>query len=405
MKKVCILLLCLCLCACAKEPETVVNEEPVRLTIYYGTIHNTPMMNALVKDYEEQFGVEIQWIPADNGIADLKKMFALEEIPDMFSIGQYDLPAWRDYLYNLSEESWTVDLYEDAYQAASVDGDLVAWPHVMEANGIVYNKKLFRQAGIEKIPETLEELRAVCEKLEQAGIQSFGESWAEFGYLSHMLASPFMYEEDVEAVSEEMISGEKSFADLEYIDEMFDFYDLTLEYGLGEESVANNTLRQYPAFANGEMAMMKQGTWVERNISEIRMDYEIGIFPIPLSENAEENMLHTTTTTFLSVNKDSEHLDETLAFIQWWHENASYYLVEIDGVMPAFACETDTDSLGQLNRDMLSYIEKEDIFDGFGYEYWPNGFNQNMSSTLQSYALHEYTKEETIEQLDRIFRD
>ena len=372
------------------------------LTIYYGTIYNAPMMNAITNDYEEATGVRIVWKAGDSGSTNLKGLFSIGEAPDMFQLAQFDLPQWKDYLVDMSGEPWVDDVYEASLKASLVDGKVYGWPHTVEASGIVYNKDLFARAGILAPPRTLSELENICQTLEKRGIKSFGESWMEFGYLAHLLASPFNYEADPQKISEEIWQEKKTFADLKYIDEFFKAYDLTLQYGLGADSVAYNTMDQYPDFANGKMAMMKQGTWVERSLKQLNDEMNIGIIPVPLSNRAKENKLQVVTTTFLCVNKASKNKDKAVAFLAWWHSYAQRYLVNIDGVVPPFY-SVDISNLGELNAQMEEYIEQGEVFDGFGYEYWPTGFQINLREPLQDYAVGLLTKEETLEELQKIY--
>lgn len=381
------------------KQEENVNET---ISIYYGTIYNAPMMNAIANDYEEATGVRILWQAGDSGSTTLKGLFSIGEGPDLFQLAQFDLPQWKGSLADLSNEVWVDDVYESALRAGSVDGTLYGWPHTLEASGIVYNKDLFEQAGITEVPKTLEELEVVCKTLEAQGIQSFGESWMEFGYLAHLLATPFNYEEDVAEVSRKLRKGEKTFADLVYIDKFFKLYDLTLKYGLGANSVAYNTMDQYPDFAEGKMAMMKQGTWVERSLKRLNDEMNIGIMPVPLSSQAEENKLQVVTTTFLCINKNSKNKEKALEFLAWWHSYAQRYLVNIDGVIPPFY-SVDTSSLGMLNAQMESYIAEEKVFDGFGYEYWPTGFQINLREPLQTYAVGLLTKQEALDELQKLY--
>jgi ABC-type sugar transport system, periplasmic component len=381
------------------KQEENVNET---ISIYYGTIYNAPMMNAIANDYEEATGVRILWQAGDSGSTTLKGLFSIGDGPDLFQLAQFDLPQWRGCLADLSNEVWVEDVYESALRAGTVDGKIYGWPHTLEASGIIYNKELFERAGITKVPQTLEELEAVCKTLEEHGIQSFGESWREFGYLAHLLATPFNYEQDIAEISSEIHKGEKTFADLVYIDRFFKLYDLTLKYGLGANSVAYNTMDQYPDFAEGKMAMMKQGTWVERSLKRLNEEMNIGIMPVPLSNQAEKNKLQVVTTTFLCVNKESKNKEKALEFLEWWHFYAQRYLVNIDGVIPPFY-SVDTSSLGMLNAQMENYIAEEKIFDGFGYEYWPTGFQINLREPLQTYAVGLLTKEEALEELQKLY--
>lgn len=371
------------------------------LSIYYGTAENAEMMERLCDDYEAWTGIEVLWEAADNGTNELKKRFAVDEAPDLFSIAVQDLEIWSDHIVDLSTQPWVEDLPDNTREMVSVDGRVMAWPHTLEANGIVYNKRLFAQAGITEIPVTLNELQIVCERLEAAGIQSFGESWMQFGYLAHILAAPFEYT-GAEKSSKAVKNGEKTFGNLEYMDNYFDFLDLTLEYGKGAYSVEYNTFYQYADFAAGNMAMMKQGTWCERILKEMEPDLEIGLFALPLSNRREENRLLTSVTTFLCINQDSKNREEALQFIQWWHEHAKEYLTEINGTALPFKV-SNNQMLGNLHQDLQEYIESGNVYTGFGYEYWPADFHEDSAQVIQLYIQGLISREETKERLTRLY--
>ena len=61
-----------------------------------------------------------------------------------------------------------------------VDEKVMAVPIESTAWGVVYNKEMFEDAGIE-LPETLDDLRQVCEKLKAKGytpfMLAFQEQW------------------------------------------------------------------------------------------------------------------------------------------------------------------------------------------------------------------------------------
>jgi raffinose/stachyose/melibiose transport system substrate-binding protein len=379
------------------------DDQEIVLTIYYGTIHNAPMMDAIARDYEELTGVRIEWQAADGGGVILRGLFATGRTPDLFQLTLSDLAMWENYLADLSNQPWIDDVYDISLQTATVNGRIFSWPHTLEASGIVYNRDLFRQGGIEAVPTTLDELWQVVYQLENAGIQSFGEAWMQFGYLAHLLSVPFNFEPDVAAISEKILQGEASFGDLRYIDEYFEIFNMTIDYGWGEDSIGYNTLDQHPDFAAGRMAMIKQGTWVEGRVLIFNEDLNIGIFPVPISNNPNENKLQLATTTGVSVNRYSENLEAALEFLNWWHENAQKYLVDIDRVVPPFK-SVDISGLGALNQDMDRYIEKGMVFEGFGWEYWPQGFMVQLAEPLQAYAARLQSQEETIRQLDVLFR-
>ena len=137
-KSWCLLLLAGCLCGCALNQEQTAaipeksiyrqsdSETGITLSIYYGTIYNARMMNAIAEDYKAATGITIAWQAADSGTNVLKQKFAKGDAPDLFSMAEFNIPQWKDYLADLSAEPWTGDVYPNSLDAGSVNGKLYA---------------------------------------------------------------------------------------------------------------------------------------------------------------------------------------------------------------------------------------------------------------------------------------
>lgn len=218
-------------------------DEDIVLTVYQGTAQYTDMVEKLCQDYKEETGVTLEWeIPGDEPYTVLKARFASGEAPDIIDLQCGDYDTWYERCVDLSGESWTEHVYEASLNGGSWEGKVYGLPYAMEGSGIIYNKDLFEQAGITEIPQTISELEEVCEKLQSAGIQPFGEAWGDWGFLMHILGIPFTYEGASET-AQRLSAKEESFSDMKYMDDFFNFYDLTLDYGWGVESVGHKLWR------------------------------------------------------------------------------------------------------------------------------------------------------------------
>ncbi|MCD8397374.1 MAG: extracellular solute-binding protein [Lachnospiraceae bacterium] len=314
------------------------------------------------------------------------------------------LSEWKDYLYDLSDESWVDVVYDSAKTAGTLDGQLLALPYSSEACGIIYNKDLFEQAGITEIPDTLTELEEACKKLEDAGIQAFGETYMVYGFAMHALSAEFAYELELNPdVVEGLYNKENSLNDFSITENWYKYIDLTLDYGLGKNSITYSADDQIADFAAGKIAMIKQGTWLADSILKTNPDINFGLMAIPLTDNEEETKLMVSSATnVLCVYKDSENLDAALYFIQWFVENAETYLVELGDIAPPFE-GVDTSSLSALNQDMNQYISDNKAFDGFGMEDWPTGFTEDLLAPIQAYCAGQADAEATNEALTEKF--
>ncbi|MFA5698888.1 MAG: ABC transporter substrate-binding protein, partial [Sphaerochaeta sp.] len=86
---------------------------------------------------------------ADYGGA-LKAKAQADEVPDIFVIegrGGYDI--WKEYIADLSDQSWVAD----TDLAFKVDGKVYGFPIAIEGYGLAYNAEILAKAGID--PATL----------------------------------------------------------------------------------------------------------------------------------------------------------------------------------------------------------------------------------------------------------
>lgn len=385
-----------------KEENQSAKDEGVVLTVYQGTAQYTEMVEQLCKDYKEETGVTLEWeIPGDEPYTVLKARFASGEAPDIIDLQCGDYDTWYERCVDLTGEAWTEHVYEASLNGGSWDGKVYGLPYAMEGSGIIYNKDLFEKAGIDKVPETITELKEACEKLQASGVQPFGEAWGDWGFLMHILGIPFTYEGAADTAAR-LSAGEETFSNMEYMDNFFDFYDLTLDYGWGAESVGHHYDDQANAFAQGEIAMIKQGSWHTDTIESINPDMNIGLFAVPLTDDASQTKLQVSTTRFLSISNTSEHQEEAKAFLQWFVDHAQKYMIEDMSIVAPYDT-LDVSQLGALNVDMNNYVASGMSFDGFGIEEWPSGFNTDQAEPLQAYAAGAADREETCQALQELW--
>ncbi|MBD5395755.1 MAG: extracellular solute-binding protein [Lachnospiraceae bacterium] len=375
----------------------------VTLSLYYGTQLYEDMMNNLTADFKEQTGADIVYRIAD-GSASLKTMWAAGEAPDIISINGYaDLLSWKEHLYDLSDESWIEDCSPSALASVSIDDVVYAMPSVLGTSGILYNKTMFADAGIEKVPETLTELEEACKKLQEKGYQPFGDTYQLWGFNMHLLSILFAYEEDnAEVIEAGLADGSKTYADFTNIDNWFRLIDLSKEYGFGEDGVAYSINEQMADFASGKFAMVRQGTWIGETIAATS-DIDFGMFAIPCTDNAADTKVMPTYADLLAVNKDSENLECALYFLDWLEANAQNYLVDQMGLMASFS-GMDISGLNAAYQDAYKYLEEGKAFSRFGLENWPAGYIESQSPYIQAYVAGESDKETTIKDLTELYR-
>lgn len=159
------------------------------------------------------------------------------------------------------------------------DGKTREIPYQMKGNGFLYNKALFRQAGIESVPANWAELVDVCQKLLDAGITPMTTDDAytpqAFGiHLARMLGTngvKAVVNDGLWAETPEVLATAKAFEDL-------------ASKGYFSDLVASNAFPtgQNTEFATGMVAMYVCGTWLPNEVRNITGDtFEWGFFNYP----------------------------------------------------------------------------------------------------------------------------
>lgn len=365
----------------------------------------TDKIKAMAADYmAENPNVTIEAQVTGNYDTLLKTRFAAGDGPDIFMTRAYtDIQDWSERLVDLSEEPWMDKVIPSSAPGMTVDGKKYGFPLAVEGYGFIYNKDMFAQAGIDKLPATLTELKEANEKLKAAGISSYSEGYNSFWVLGqHLFNLPFAYEPDSEGMIAKMYKGEAKIADLQNLNGFFDVLDMTIDYGKGTDTIGLNYDNQVSDFASGKTAMMQQGVWAIDSITKINPNMNIGMFAIPLNDNPEDTKMPVGVSTYYSINKDSKVIEESKKFLTWLHENGQKYIVDSYKMIPAFTDLKTTPDLGPLAEDLDKYLKDEKTLI-WSFQLWPSGIAEDFAVPLQAYVGAQYDKDQTIQELQNIW--
>ncbi|MDF2514637.1 MAG: extracellular solute-binding protein, partial [Herbinix sp.] len=199
-------------------------------------------------------------------------------VPDLFMTSAYsDNTTYKDYIYDITNESFVKSIDPALLSSVSVDGKVTGYPFLVQAHSFIYNKDLFEQAGITTLPKTLDEYKAVCEKLNAINIQPFSSGFGEW-WVMPQTTYPSMsdaYEGDYTKLFSDVQSGTLNFGDLPQVDYALDLLDL-IKDNSGKKPMESTFDVQVSDMASGKVAMIHQGTWAEGSIRAISPDINIG---------------------------------------------------------------------------------------------------------------------------------
>ncbi len=185
-----------------------------------------------------------------------------------------------------------------ALNLGSVDGQLYSLPDEMETLVVYYNKTLFEENGWE-IPTTMDELHALSEEIDAAGVIPFGHAnadwrpaneWFVGEYLNHVAGPDKVYQ---------ALTGEIDWTDPDFVlaIEMLNEAQQNGWYMGGLEFYYTTLWDDYHiANATGEAAMNIEGTWAAADLNDVYFVEDTGgnewdWFPVPSLNGDTVSML------------------------------------------------------------------------------------------------------------------
>ncbi len=248
--------------------------------------------------------------------------------PDVLRQDRFAVASWaaKDAflpLNRLIEEShfpWN-DFYDYARKEASYKGKIYGIPYDTDSRAVYYNKRLFREAGLdpEKPPKTWEQLTKLTLKLTkrdsrghitQLGFAPYlGEGW--FYIWSWANGGSFM-SEDGRRVT---LAAPENIEALRYVTQLCDTLGGRLNELARFQSGYGRIDTITDPFLQGKLAMFIMGSWYLQTIARYKLNLDFGIAPMPVPKG------HPPVTwsggfSFV-IPKNARHVKEAWKFIQW----------------------------------------------------------------------------------------
>jgi raffinose/stachyose/melibiose transport system substrate-binding protein len=319
----------------------------------------------------------------------LKARVNSNDIPDVFDVQSgTSAQSYYDYAYDWSNDTDILAKFNQTALNTGKDsqGRIMSLPWVAENMGLIYNKDLFAKAGIDTLPQTMDELEADCKKLQAQDITAFGLACKEKWVLGQ-LATHFMMDKKLGAdgTIKALNDGSLTFATMPNFKNLFRFLDLVKQYGLSKPLEINWETSENK-LANNQVAIIHMGDWCQSTLDKFNPDANLAFLPCPVSDDpADTTLLSSYNWTYI-VNKDSKHLDVAKKYAVYILSSKAGqdWMCQTIGGVPG--CKTDEQISGKLANDAASYI-KEGKTNGWIHTKLPLGFLDTMGEQLQGYLM------------------
>lgn len=293
----------------------------VTLELYNNKQESIETYKGLIEEFESQnpdIKIKLETGPEEIITTGLTK----NDLPDLMSIGGsplYGELGRAGVLHDFSDNDMLKKINSNY---VDMIGDLVGTekdgvyglPYAANAIPVIYNKTKFEELGL-SVPSTWDEFIQTLDKVKEAGQTpiyfTLKDAWTALQWYTleaNIAGKDF---------AEQKNAGETTF--VESHDQIADKMLTLLNYGHNDNfgvgyGDGNN------AFANGESVFYLQGNWTIPVIEQANPEIELGVFPLPTTNEPEKSILISSVDVLLSMNEQTEHKEEAMKFIEFMLE-------------------------------------------------------------------------------------
>ncbi len=317
----------------------------------------------------------------------LRTRFIREDYPDIIGIGgdiNYSYFVDAGILADVSDYPGLADINQayldigEALELVPVDGTY-AVPYVANAAGILYNRDMFAEHGWE-IPETWDELMALCDQIKGEGIQpfcfGFKDTWTCLAPWNAMAVDLSPAD-----AAKQVNRGETTFS-TEYR-EVAEKYLKLLPYGPADP-FAYNYNDACTAFARGESAMYTIGSYAVPQILSVNPDLNIDSFVMPANDSADGNTLNSGIDLQFCVTADCENKEAAYEVLDFLLEQEN--LQEYIDAQTAIPCKVGDFALAPMLDGMAEYITGGNMTD-YQDHYYPS--EMAVDAQIQTFLIEQ----------------
>ncbi|KGA97806.1 sugar ABC transporter substrate-binding protein [Alkalihalobacillus alcalophilus ATCC 27647 = CGMCC 1.3604] len=357
-------------------------------------VHRTDIVDTVFQDYAAEFqetypnvNLSFEAITDYQGQVNIrmntKDYGDVLMIPD--NVPVEDLPHFFEPL-GATEEMLENYLFTDdmAYQ-----GVTYGIPITINANGILYNKDVFEEAGVTDVPATPEEfmeaLSAINENTDAIPLYTnYGAGWPLNQWEPNRVSIAGNPD-----FTNELIHTDAPFAEGEPHHILYKVMYDAADQGLIEgDPLTTDWESSKQMMADGKIATMVLGSWAITQVQELAEDPEsIGYMPFPYTQ--EDGTIYSAVAADfnIGINVNSDHKEAARAWVDFFI-NDSNYAVDQGGISPVVGEDYPSTlaSFEELGVEFISENPHREGEEGFLDQIdnesevglWIEGFKQRM---------------------------
>lgn len=348
----------------------------------------------------------------------LAGLYAVDNAPTLTLMDVADINSFRDNCLELSNEKWVNDVAGGISDIAkNENGEVIAFPFSTEGTGIIYNKKVVSEAGVN--PEnikTIKDLEDAFKKVKASGKDALiiaNEDWA---LANHFLATAYAADMkdlnvDGKAYFEELKKSSDSILTNVKLNGLIDTFGIMKKYNVYSDQPF---LPSYDTcsklLGSGKVGFWYGGNWASSNIlANSNGNNEFGFLPVPMSNNASDSMnssiaIGITKCFVISKSASEKQIEAAKRFLNYlvYNKKGNKFLVEDCGIIPAFS-NMDIPKTDPLVNEIIKYRDAEQTIELVN-AYLPHDNPKELGLSMRKYLNNEITREKLMKDIKNFWK-
>lgn len=382
------------------------SSKKVTVNIFQFKVETKSALEKAVKDYESSHSnvtINVQTVGGgqDYGAA-LKTKFASGDEPTIYNIGgPQDVEDWKAKLEDLSDQPWVSKAYDGTLDPVKSGSKIYGLPFDMEGYGLIYNKTIFKKAGIDpstiKTYEDLQKAAATLDsKKKDLGLEAvFGTAGKETWVAGlHDSTVPLALE-----LKDELTAYKAKTINFTYADGFKKLLDLQNKYAYkpdGTNKSINSvdySTQVEKLFSLSKVAMIEQGNWIYSTVLGINKDVadNMGLLPLPI-DGDKSDCVPVGVPMYWAVNskKDADTKKAAKDFLNWLYtsDKGKNAIINDFKFIPALKGydAANLQPADPISKEITKYSKAGKTL-SWVFNAYPTGWGQNkLGADIQKYT-------------------
>lgn len=385
------------------------NKDSVTLNIFQFKVEMNKEFKEAAEEYSKEHSnvkINIQTVGGGNDYgAALKAKVQSGEEPAIFNVGgPQDVKDWQSRLVDLSGEPWVKQAIDGALTDVTVDNKIYGLPFDVEGYGFIYNKAIFKDAGIdsstikdyaslESAVKTLDskiksgELKSKYPKLEAVFEMPAKETWVTGLHTSNAVLNT-EFKNCEESFKAKKVEFKNSEALKALIDLQANYSPNSKEKG--KLNAVDYATQVGSGIAVERVAIIQQGNWIFNDVKKTdeKVANNLDILPMPIKGGKEDSIPVGEPMYWAVNNKVSQEQQKAAKdFLNWLYtsDKGKDFVVNKFSFVPALKGYEKFPQKTSLNAAVNRYVEAKKttpwVFMGY-----PTGWGQKcLGEEIQKY--------------------